>query len=78
MRILVMNTMYFEKYLAFHIKSYRWEFLKGLGSLKTQHSILEDVCSIPVSISGIRIQCCHERGHGLQMQLGSIVAVAVA
>ena len=30
-----------------------------------------------LSLSGLRIQCCHKLQHRLQMQLGSCVAMAV-
>ena len=49
-----------------------------LSGLKTQHSVHEDAGSIPASLSGLRVQSCHDLWHKLHRQLRSGIAVAVA
>ena len=44
--------------------------------VKTQYSVHEDVGSNP--LHGLRIQCCHELQHRLQMKLRSNVVTSVA
>ena len=46
-------------------------FSLWFSRLRTQHSIHEDGCLIPVLLSGLRIRCC------CKLWLGSGVAVAV-
>ena len=62
-----------------YLKKKKKEFPLWLRGLRSQHSVGEDPSSIAglTQWDGLRIQCCCDLQHSLQMQLGPGVAMAV-
>ena len=55
-----------------------WEFPLWLSGLRHQNSVHEDVGLIPGLTQWVKDQAFLQAANGLQMQLGSRIAVAVA